>query len=72
MKKKNLVVLNSDGNYILVKEWLQEENVQQKYEYYKMEGDGTLMCMNKFYVFFLWIKESYIKWNATCSMHLAF
>ena len=42
-----------DGHYLQVKDGLQHENVQQKYEYYKMEGDGTLMCMNKFYVFFL-------------------
>jgi hypothetical protein len=50
LKNRILEALISDEHYLQVKEGLQQENVQHKYEEYKLEEDGILMHKNRVYV----------------------
>jgi hypothetical protein len=43
-------VVTTDQHYVQVKENLQQNDIQQKYNDYKLEEDGILLFQNKFYV----------------------
>jgi hypothetical protein len=45
-REKNLEVVTFDEHYLQIKEGLLQENVQQKYEGYKLEENGLHMHKN--------------------------
>jgi hypothetical protein len=50
LKDRILEAITTNPHYAQVKERLQQNNVQQKYKYYKMEEDGILLFRDKVYV----------------------
>jgi hypothetical protein len=50
LKDKILATTNSDQNYLKIKETLQQENFQQKFNYYELKVDGILVYKGKVYV----------------------
>jgi hypothetical protein len=50
LKDKILEAANSDQQYVKIKETLQQDNLQHKFNYYELKEDGILMYKGKIYV----------------------
>jgi hypothetical protein len=50
LKDKIVATTNLDQHYLKIKEILQQGNFQQKFDSYKLKGDGILMYKGKVYV----------------------
>jgi pyruvate formate-lyase activating enzyme-like uncharacterized protein len=50
LKYKIIAVSNSYQHYVKIKEALQQGNFQQKFNYYELKEDGTLMYKGKIYI----------------------
>jgi hypothetical protein len=50
LKDKIVATTNSNQNYLKLKETLQQDNFQHKFNYYEMKEDGIIMYKGKVYV----------------------
>jgi hypothetical protein len=50
LKDQIIAAVNSDQQYVKIKETLQQGNFQQKFNFYELKEDGILMYKGKVYV----------------------